>query len=260
MRWAGALALALVGLVPGGLGAQTDVARAEAEGDRRMREFRTADAVEAYRAGLATDPDHPVLLWKAARALSNRAEETPGYEGDLEILEEALGLARRAVEAGPEIARTHSTLAVVLGRYGRALAHVQRIRSARTVIRMAREAHLEARRAIALDPADFAPYTFLGVMNRELATVNPVVRFIAERFLGEYPDVDLDDSLTFLSRAKRLAPEDVTTRVELARTLVELGREAEARDEFRTALALPPAEALDRVEQRRARELLDRLD
>lgn len=259
-RAAPLLALIVAGVGPAARAAPAQTAAEAVErGDRLIATFDTAGAIAAYRGGLAARPDDPELLWKASRALSNLAAETPGYEDDLPILEEAVALGRRAVEAGPDVARAHSMLAIALGRHGRALAHVHRIRSARTVIRLGREAHAEARRAIELDPWDFAPFTLLGVMAREIATVNPFVKFIAETFLGEYPDVDVEDGLEYLLRAKRLAPDDVTTRLELARTLIELDREEEARAELRAALSLPPQEALDVVEQRAARELLERI-
>ena len=39
-----------------------------------MAAFETARAIEAYREGLATFPDDAMLLWRAARALSNRMD------------------------------------------------------------------------------------------------------------------------------------------------------------------------------------------
>lgn len=255
-----AAALALALLATGPAAAQStapDAGRAEARGDSLMGAFRTMDAVAAYRAGLASAPDDPTLLWKAARALANRADETPGYtEEDEHLLESADSLARRGVAAGPDVARTHTVRAEVLGRYGRVLAHRHRIADARKVIRMGREAYDQARKAIELDPSDFAPFAFLGAMAREIATVNPVVKTIAETFLDHYPDVTLEDSARFLRRAKALAPNDVTTRLELGKTYLAMDRKADARAELRAALSLPPVEELDRVEQKEAGKIL----
>jgi len=217
-----------------------------------MAALETDRAVAAYRQGLVAAPDDPALLWKAARALSNRAAETAGTAGDEALHEEAVALARRAVAAGPDVARTHTTLATVLGRHGRALAHECRIRCAGRVIEMGKEAYYATHRAIALDPYDPAPFIVLGAYHRELATVPLVARLVAKTFLGGYPPVSLERSVTYLQRAVRLDPRDVTARVELARTYRAMGDHAAARAQARAALAAPVRERLDAVLQAEA--------
>ena len=221
-------------------------------GDRLMAEERTEAAIEAYRDGLAASPEDPVLLWKAARAISNLADETPGDNGDEERLEEAVELARRAVRAGPAISRTHSTLAATLGK-------LALFRGGKRKVELAREVEREARRAAELDARDFAPFTVLGVLEREIATLNPLLRGFAGVLFGGVPDASIERSATLLERATRLAPDYVAPHLELARTYVEMGREAEAQRELETALALEPKERLDRILQREARDLLREL-
>ena len=237
--------------------AVADAARAQAEaverGDRLMAESRTEDAIEAYRAGLATHPDDPTLLWKTARAISNLADETPGETGDEARMEEAVELSRRAVGSGSGISRTHTTLAASLGK----LALFQ---GGKRKVELAREVGREARRAAELDPQDFAPFTVLGVLERELATLNPLLRGFAGALFGGVPDASLERSAALLERAARLAPAYVAPHLELARTYVEMDREGEARVELEKAIALPARERLDTVLQDRARELLRDLD
>lgn len=225
-----------------------------------MAALDTARAIEAYQQGLAAVPDNPELLWKAARALSNRTAEMPGREGDRPLHEEAVELARRAVVAGPDLARTHTTLATALGRYGRWLAHECRIRCAGRVVDMGREAYYATRRAIDLDPYDPAPFVVLGVYHRDLSTVPLVVKVVAKTFLGGYPPVSLEESVKYFERAIRLDPEDVTAHLELARTYAEMDRPDDARSEIREALAAPVRERLDAVEKEEATRLLAELD
>lgn len=222
-----------------------------------MAAFDTPAAVEAYRAGLAQSPDDADLLWRASLALSARAVETPELRGDEDLLEEAVRLARQAARARPDLARAHAALAIALGRYGRHLAYVHRIRRAREVITVGREAHAAARRAIALDPGDYAPHVVLGVWHRELATVHPVARAVARLFLGGFPAVSLEESEAHLRTAVRLAPAEVTPLFELARTYAAMDRPAAARQAAAAAVAAVPRNALDRIEQREARALLE---
>jgi tetratricopeptide (TPR) repeat protein len=231
-----------------------------ARGDSLMAALATPPAIEAYRQGLAESPDDPVLLWHAARAISNRTAETPGFEGDEPLHQEAVELARRAVAAAPDVARTHTTLATALGRYGRWLAHECRVRCAGRVVDMGKEGYRATRRAIALDPYDPAPFIVLGLYHRDLSTVPLVVKVIARTFLGGYPPVSLEASARNLERAVRLDPDDVTAHLELARTYAAMDRAGDARLQLGAALAAPVRERLDLVEKEEARRLLATLE
>jgi tetratricopeptide (TPR) repeat protein len=242
--------LALGVAIPGAVRAQAD---AIAEGDRLMAESRTEAAIEAYRAGLVAHPDDPTILWKTARAISNLADETPGDGGDEARMEEAVELSRRAVRAGPGISRAHTTLAASLGK-------LALFRGGKRKVELAREVGREARRAAELDPQDFAPFAVMGVLERELATLNPLLKGFASALFGGVPDASLERSAALLGRAVRLAPAYVAPHLELARTYVEMDRVEEARAELDKALALPRRERLDAVLQDRARELLRELD
>lgn len=91
-------------------------ATAIARGDSLLRAFDTRAAIDAYREGLSGGGENAELLRKTSRAIGNLAEETPGRDGDEEAYREAVELARRAVNASPDTARTHATLAAALGR------------------------------------------------------------------------------------------------------------------------------------------------
>lgn len=252
----GSVLLAISGVGP----AWSQTGSAPAAGDSLMAALETTRAIDAYRQALAADGDDPVVLWKMARALSNRTAETPGRQGDRPLHEESVELARRAVAAGPEVARTHTTLATSLGRYGHWLAHQCRVRCAGQVVEMGREAYRATRRAIELDPYDPAPFIVLGVYHRDLATVPLVVKVIAKTFLGGYPPVSLEQSASYLERAIRIDGGDVTSHLELARTYAKMGRREDARAELRKALDAPVRERLDAVQKEEAAEFLSELD
>jgi tetratricopeptide (TPR) repeat protein len=243
-------ALALACAVPAT--AQTP-AVASTRGDSLMRAFDTSAAIETYRIELARDSTDVELLWRLARAISNLADEMPGDAGDRARHEEAVALAQRAVQLGPNVARAHATLAGTLGK----LAQFQ---GGRRKVELARDVHREAERAVGIDPRDFVGFTILGVWHREVADLNPFLRAFASGLFGGLPDASLDQSRRYLERAVRLDPRAIAPHVELGLTYLALDREDAAHRELGEALALPPGEELDRIHQRRARELLRELE
>lgn len=238
-------------MLPPGLVAQTarDFA---ARGDSLMGSFQTERAIAAYRAGLADFPNDKMLLWKTSRAIFNYAEERPGTENDEERYEEAVELARRAAELSSGDARAHATLAAALGK-------LALFRGGRRKVELAREVKEEAELATQLDPSYFGSFVILGILNRELATLNFVLRAFASTLFGGLPDVSIDRSAAMLERAVRLAPDYITPRLELARTYVELDRRSEALEQLEAALDLAPREQLDRLQLEQAAALLEEI-
>lgn len=245
-----ALLLVLLVAVPSALG-QT-AGEFVARGDSLMASHETRTAIDAFRAGIEAHREDPTLHWKAARALANLADETPGEEGDEKRYEEAVELARRAVELAPRAARPHATLAAALGK-------LALFRGGKRKVELAREVHEHARRAIALDPRDFAGFVVLGAWHREVATLNFFLRTFAANLFGGLPDASLERSATLLRRAIGLAPRYVTPHLELARTYLEMDREEAAIEEVRSALDATVRERLDEIQRERARELLGEL-
>lgn len=238
----------------------TSSPRAVTLGDSLLAAFETDAAIGAYRGGLEADPDHPTLLRRAALALSQRAEELAEEEGGGPFHEQATRLARRAVEVDPGSARAHAILAVALGRQADWTARERRLAAAATVVNLGSQARHHAARALELDPDDWVAHAFLGVMHRRLATVPPIARRAAQAFL-RWPDVSLKRGEAHLVKAVREEPDEVTPRIELARTYLAMGREADARRQLEVVLAIEPGNRLDELEQERwARRLRAGLD
>lgn len=229
-------------------------------GDSLMTVGRTTDAIEAYRAGLRTDPDDATLLSKLSIALASWSQETPGRVGDEEILVEAVNVASAAVRSDPDMSRAYTALSIALSRYGQHLAYVHRIRRARQVIDLAKQAKAAVDYALVLDPYDFAPHAILGVWHRELTVVHPAAKAVARLLLGGYPDVSLEESERYLKRAVELAPDRVTVRTQLALTYLAMDHIDAALEELRLAVELDPKSGFERLQQDEARLLIEELE
>jgi tetratricopeptide (TPR) repeat protein len=247
-----AIVLVLGAAVPAAAQIESSARAAEARGDSLMAAFDTVQAIAAYRSGLETNPEDVGLMIALARALTNLAEETPGKEGDEARYEEAVGMSSHAVRLAPDVSRTHSTLAAALGRHAL-------FQGGKRKVELGREVYREAQRAIALDGNDYRPFIVLGAWHREVATLNPILKGIANTFLGGLPKASLEQSAAALERARRLEPGIIFTHLELARTFDEMDREDAALREIERALELPPREQLDRVLKEQARQFRDEI-
>lgn len=251
-------------LAPGRLIAQTATEVAvpgdpAAMADSLMARGESVAAIAAYRQALEKRPDDAELAARMALALAGRAVETPEREGDGELLREAIIVASGAVRAAPRMSRAYTALSVALGRYAHHVAHVHQVRRAREVIDLGRQAKAAADYALVLDPTDYAPHAVLGVWHRELATVHPAAKAVARWFLGGYPDVSLEDSERFLSRAVELSPDRAMLRMELAQTYLAMDELEIAKAQLRRAVDGSPRDGLDAAERERALEMLRRL-
>lgn len=229
---------------------------AEAQGDKLFRAFQTERAIMAYRAGLGSDPDNVELLGKLSFALSSHALETEGFEGDEELLEESLMLARRTVELAPNLSRGYSNLSISLARYGRVIAHTYKLSRAREVADMGKEALAACRKAKLLDPYDHVPYIILGIYEREAADLHPIVRIMAKTLLGYTPKGTFEESEIELTRAAELEPTSIVAHYELGVTYVSMERLEEAKRHLETAIMLPPKSQMDRLQVIKAKKVL----
>ena len=228
-------------------------------GDSFMTAAMTAEAIQAYRSDLEEDPGNATLHYKLSIALASLAQETPGRDGDEETLMEAVRAAGEAVRNDPDLSRAYTALSIAVGSYCQHLAHVYRIKRAREVIDLAEQAKAAVEYAVVLDPYDFAPHTILGVWHRELMIVHPAAKAVARLILGGYPDVSLEESARFLSRAVDLAPNRVTVRMQLARTYLAMDDVDAALRELEMVVELDPQSGFERLEQEEARELIEEL-
>ena len=117
--------------------------------------------------------------------------------------EEALGIARIAVEQDPELAKAHANLGAILNGLGRAA-----------------EAEIHLRRAVALGPNYAKAHANLGVVLSALGRT--------------------EEAETRLRRAVALDPDYAKAHANLGVVLNGLGRAAEAETHLRRAIALDP--------------------
>ena len=97
-----------------------------------------------------------------------------------------------------------------------------------------------AKKAISLKPDYYLPYLNLGVYYRRAATLNPVMKFVVNTFLGgSISNASLKDSLEMLNKSKLLAAKKPLIWYELGITYKMMNKNSEALAAFEEVIRLP---------------------
>lgn len=245
------------------LGAQTEVAadaadpvvlEALARGDDLHRRLRPLDALEAFQEVMRRDSTHVGALWRAAREAVNLGMLTGDPGASEEWYETALVYGQRAVDRDSSSVEAWTWLAIALGRH--ALDQGPRAR-----VRLAEEIQAAADRALALDSTAAAAHHVLGEWHAEIRRLSGISRFAARTLLGAdtFDDASWSDAEHHLRRAVDLEPDGLIHRLALARVLIDLDREDEARSQLQEVLERPAIEPTDARHKQEAQDLLRRM-
>jgi tetratricopeptide (TPR) repeat protein len=160
-----------------------------------MSQNRRAEAIEKLRTALSIEPDHVTALTNLSYALTQL--------GDVDLLDEAEALARRAVALSPRLAPAVENLGHVLRLQGRP-----------------EEALRCYQRSSELDPLRPAPVQCIGQLLQERG-----------RF---------DEAALLFEKARALDPDEPRFHADLGSLAVDRERYDEADEHFRRAVALGP--------------------
>ena len=207
----------------------------------------------AFQRVIAAHPGNFTALRWLSRTESDLGEDAEGEE-QRRLFADAVEHARAAVLAAPDSARGHLELAVALGR--------QALREGpRTRLALSREIKAEADRAIAQDPSLGRAYHVRAMWNRKIAGLSFFERTAARAVLGGVPrGASMENAVADFQKAIELEPNYLNHHLELARTWLELERDADARHELDKVLSLPPTSSpRDARYQVEARALLKKM-
>lgn len=230
------------------------VAAAEAARCRR----NPHEALAHLRAAFALDSLSYEANWRAARELTDIGKMMTSREQRAardSIYAEAQALAERAVRVNAGGADGHYMMAVAVGR-------VALTRGARERVRFARVVRDEALRATELDPRHDGALHVLARWNAEIMRLPGVTKFFAKTFLGAsiFNQASWANAVRYFTEAIAIAPDNIYHHLDLAETLIDADRPAEARPHLeRVAQLETGCDPEDPAFQRRAAALLERV-
>jgi len=164
---------------------------------------------------------------------------------DLRVLEAAIERGTAAAELLPDYANAHYLLALVLGRYSQRISILKALAAG-----LAGRVRTDLERTLRLEPRHAEAHVAFGLYHAEivakLGTLAAALTYGASR----------DAAVEHFTRAQNLAPASPIVLMEHANGLLLLDarRHAEeARELYRQAASLEPADAMERLDVERAR-------
>lgn len=223
----------------------TPAAIAQADSLREAADFSAARALlERLRA----DDAGAAVAWRLSRTYADLGEMTEAREARLNLYRKAQATAEAAVTADPKDDEAHLALAIAAGRVALESDTRTKIELSRTV-----KAHVD--RALTLNPQHPAALHVRGRWNYGVADLGFMERAVVRVVYGGLPEASFEAAAQDFERAIRLEQLPVHY-LELGRTYLRLGRDAEARRALERVLALPERSPDDVRHRRDARALL----
>lgn len=158
-------------------------------------------------------------------------------------------LGKKAVAKLPNDSQAHVGLAAA---YGQLCWFVDD----KTRVEYSKAIHQEVTKGLALDPDSDYGHLILARWNFEMATLNPLLKGIAELVYGQFPPASTQAAITHFKKAIELNPSRVIHHAEYAKALETLGDKEKAREEWVKVTELKAVDAQDRLYQRIAAEHL----
>lgn len=223
-------------------------ARAEsliARGDAEVKARHTKAALELFLQAEPLAPDDVQLLLRICRQYSDLVDESDSKADG----EKSLDYAKRALALDPKSAKAHLSLAVA---YGKLTDYVGN----KTKLEYSRILKEETEKSIALDPKDDFAWYVLGRWHYGVANVNGVLKVLARVVYGGMPPASNEKAVECLEKSVKLAPKELSHHSALARAYTAVGKNDDAKKEWRTVLTLKPADSEEEADLAEARKIV----
>jgi Tfp pilus assembly protein PilF len=240
--------LAMVFLVPV-VSLASDVQSSLEQADKFELQGETESAIRILKDADAASPENPEIEKRLSRLYARRIQEVSDQSEKKTDATLAVELGKKAVAKSPNDAQAHVGLAAA---YGQLCWFVDD----KTRVEYSKAIYQEVNKGLALDPDSDYGHLIFARWNFEMATLNPVLKGIAELVYGQFPPASTQTAITHFKKAIELNPNRVIHHAEYAKALEALGEKEKAREEWTKVIELKAVDAQDRLYQRIAAEHL----
>jgi tetratricopeptide (TPR) repeat protein len=221
------------------LGQSSDVSTLLRKADELDEQQQPDAAIEALKQAEKISPNNPDVLIKLSQDYSDRIDAAKDRASKLDYAKLTLEYAKRAVREAPNNAEAHVCLSVGYGKMTDFLDNKTKMEYSKVV-------KSEAEKAVDLNPKSDLGWLILARWNFEMATLNPILRSIAQALYGQLPPASKEKAVEYFQKAIAAAPQKIIHHAEYAQALEAMGRPQEAKAEWLKVKQLKPSDAQDR--------------
>jgi tetratricopeptide (TPR) repeat protein len=200
---------------------------------------RTDDAIEVLKQAEKINPNDPRVFVKLSQDFSDKIDAAKDRSQKLAFAKLCLECAKKAVHEAPDDADAHVCLSIA---YGKMTDFVDN----RTKMEYSKVVKSEAEKAVELNPKNDLALLILARWNFEMATLNPILKAIAQTLYGQLPSASKEKAVEYFQKAIAAAPDRIIHHAEFAEALESMGKTKEARAEWLKVKQLKPTDAEDR--------------
>ena len=212
------------------------------QADQFENQGETESAIKVLKQAESASPDNPQIEKRLSRLYARQIQEISEQAAKRRDAELAVELGKKAVAKLPKDAQAHIALAAAYGQICWFVDEKSRVEYSKQIYQQATE-------GLELDPSNDYGHLILARWNFELATLNPVLKGIAELVYGQMPAASTQAAITHFKKAIELAPQRIIHHAEFAKALEALGEKAEAREEWTKVTQLKAVGSQDRLYQ-----------
>jgi len=197
-------------------------------------------------------PEDVEVLWRLAQVHFDIADQTLDEEVHKAHFYPGFEAAEKAVKIDTNSARANHWYAVLIGKIGMLEGTKQKIINSY-------EVEEYGLKAIELDPHYDGSLHLLGRWHYELADLSWMERTVAKIVYETPPKASFEESIEFMKRAIEAKPDEIRHYLWLGKALLKLKNKDEAKKVLHDAIELTPVDDGDRLMQKEATELLEKL-
>ena len=195
-------------------------------------------AIDVLKQAEKISPNNPDVLIKLSQDYSDKIDAVRERSEKLHFANLCMEYAKKAVRAAPNNSDAHVCLSIAYGK-------MTDFTDNKTKIEYSKVVKSEAERAVELNPKNDLALFILGRWNFDMATLNPLLKGIAQALYGQLPAASKEKAIEYFERAIAAAPQRIMYHGAYAEALESTGRTQEAKAEWLKVKQLKPTDRED---------------
>lgn len=195
-------------------------------------------AIDVLKQAEKISPNNPDVLTKLSQAYSDKIDAVRERSEKLHFANLCMEYAKKAVREAPDNSDAHVCLSIAYGK-------MTDFTDNKTKMQYSKVVKSEAERAVELNPKNDLALFILARWNFDMATLNPLLKGIAQALYGQLPSASKEKAIEYFQRAIAAAPRRIMYHGAYAEALESAGRTQEAKAEWLKVKQLKPTDRED---------------